>query len=58
VNYKILKILNPWLRDKYLTNPGKKTYEVKLPADTSQGLVPFTEQKAASDTLISAPHSN
>jgi hypothetical protein len=58
VNYKILKILNPWLRDKYLTNPGKRTYEVKLPADTSQGLVPFAKQKAASDTLISVPHSN
>ncbi len=58
INYKILKILNPWLRDTYLTNPGGKEYEVKLPADTDQGLVPFAEQKAVSDTLNSEPLSN
>lgn len=58
VNYKILKILNPWLRDKYLTNPAGKEYEIKLPADSGQGLVPFAEQKALSDTLISEPLSN
>lgn len=32
-NYKILKMLNPWLREAYLTNAGGKTYEVKLPAE-------------------------
>lgn len=31
-NYKILKYLNPWLRDVSLTNPGRKTYEIVLPA--------------------------
>ena len=31
-NYKILKMLNPWLRDAYLTNASGKTYEIKLPA--------------------------
>jgi len=58
INYKILKILNPWLRDTYLTNPAGKEYEIKLPADTSQGLIPFAEQNAASDTLLSEPLSN
>ena len=30
INYKTLKILNPWLRDNKLTNSGKK-YEIKIP---------------------------
>ena len=32
-NYKILKMLNPWLREAYLTNTAGKTYEIKLPAE-------------------------
>jgi len=31
-NYKILKQLNPWLRENYLTNADKKTYIIKIPA--------------------------
>lgn len=31
-NYKILKMLNPWLRDNKLENKNRKTYEIKLPA--------------------------
>jgi membrane-bound lytic murein transglycosylase D len=30
MNYKQLKILNPWLRSSVLTNKYKKTYEIKL----------------------------
>ena len=30
-NYKILKYLNPWLRDSKLTNPSHKTYEILIP---------------------------
>jgi len=30
-NYKILKYLNPWLRDASLVNKAKKTYVVKVP---------------------------
>lgn len=54
VNYKILKILNPWLRDSYITNPTEKTYQIKLPADSDSGLVPYRmsdEQKAITDSL-------
>ena len=32
-NYKILKILNPWLRDNTLTNRDSKTYIIKIPVD-------------------------
>ncbi|MBC7607509.1 MAG: lytic transglycosylase domain-containing protein [Burkholderiales bacterium] len=31
INYKILKIHNPWLRDKKLLNPAGKTYEIEIP---------------------------
>jgi hypothetical protein len=30
-NYKILKLLNPWLRDAMLTNKQKQTYYIKVP---------------------------
>jgi len=33
INYKVLKIFNPWLRDKVLTNPHKKTYYILIPKD-------------------------
>jgi membrane-bound lytic murein transglycosylase D len=31
INYKILKMFNPWLRDTLLKNPTKKTYILKIP---------------------------
>lgn len=31
INYKVLKIHNPWLRDRKLLNPSKKKYEIKIP---------------------------
>lgn len=31
INYKILKIHNPWLRDKKLSNPAKKKYVLEIP---------------------------
>jgi hypothetical protein len=31
INYKILKIHNPWLRDKQLTNSSKKKYVIEIP---------------------------
>jgi membrane-bound lytic murein transglycosylase D len=33
INYKILKIHNPWLRDKKLLNPMKKKYEIDIPTE-------------------------
>ncbi len=32
-NYKILKILNPWLHSTKLTNSAAKTYYIKVPVD-------------------------
>ena len=31
INYKILKMFNPWLRGTFLKNPTKKTYTLKIP---------------------------
>ena len=31
VNYKILKMHNPWIRDKKLTNTSGKKYEIEIP---------------------------
>ena len=31
INYKILKIHNPWLRDKKLSNTSGKKYEIEIP---------------------------
>lgn len=33
VNYKILKILNPWLRQAHLHNTSGKTYYIKIPTE-------------------------
>jgi len=31
INYKVLKIFNPWLRDNKLSNTSHKTYEISIP---------------------------
>ncbi len=31
INYKILKIFNPWLRESYMKNSAGKTYLIKIP---------------------------
>ncbi len=33
LNYKILKIHNPWLRDSYLNNKSRKTYYLEIPKE-------------------------
>jgi hypothetical protein len=35
INYKILKLYNPWLRDNSLKNKNKKTYTIKIPESGS-----------------------
>jgi membrane-bound lytic murein transglycosylase D len=35
INYKILKMYNPWLRDNVLTNEQNKTYTIELPVEGS-----------------------
>jgi len=36
-NYKMLKYLNPWLRDNKLTNTARKTYIIKIPTEGFRG---------------------
>lgn len=40
VNYKTLKLFNPWLRDNYLTNKQKKRFFVTLPKQDSFYIIP------------------
>jgi len=39
ISYRILKILNPWLRDNYLKNKTKKEYLIKIPVEGSLTIV-------------------
>lgn len=39
-NYKILKRLNPWLRESYLTNRYGKTYVIKIPVEGGRTFSP------------------
>ncbi len=40
INYKILKLLNPWLRENYLTNKQKKIYSIKFPKEGTIDVIP------------------
>jgi hypothetical protein len=35
-NYKLLKLLNPWLRKPYLTNKATRSYLIKIPTEGSR----------------------
>ncbi|MDR1198051.1 MAG: lytic transglycosylase domain-containing protein [Prevotellaceae bacterium] len=35
-NYKMIRILNPWLRKSKLTNKAKKSYKIKIPTKNSR----------------------
>ncbi len=40
INYRTLKLFNPWLRDNYLTNKEGKVYTIKLPVEGSIKIIP------------------
>lgn len=40
LNYKTLKLFNPWLRDNFLTNKRKKRYFVTLPKEGTFNIIP------------------
>lgn len=40
INYKILKLYNPWLRQNYLRNKKHKTYMIKIPVKGSIQIIP------------------
>jgi membrane-bound lytic murein transglycosylase D len=39
INYFILKMYNPWLRDNYLSNKTKSVYKIKLPKEGSIDII-------------------
>jgi len=50
VNYRILKILNPWLLTSSLPNPERKTYTISLP-ETGVTLVDLGEDIVYNDSV-------
>lgn len=45
INYKILKMYNPWLREAYLANADKKTYYIQIPKEGYMLVEPFEYNK-------------
>ncbi|HEX4886937.1 MAG TPA: lytic transglycosylase domain-containing protein [Luteibaculaceae bacterium] len=41
INYKILKMVNPWLRDNVLPNKSAKTYQIEIPNGELRDLKPL-----------------
>jgi membrane-bound lytic murein transglycosylase D len=39
INYKTLKLYNPWLRDASLKNKSRKTYKIKIPEEGTINLI-------------------
>ena len=33
INYKILKLHNPWLREPHLNNKSRKSYQIEIPKE-------------------------
>ena len=48
-NYKHLKILNPWIRDRSLLNKSKKSYTILLPRASSPKAVKPDLEEGGSD---------
>jgi hypothetical protein len=40
INYKFLKVFNPWLRDNFLKNKFKKTYFLEIPKEGAVKVIP------------------
>lgn len=53
VNYKILKIFNPWLRKNYLSNKTKKSYTILLPKNGYTDY-DYIEKHFSEDNIYSA----
>ncbi len=50
-NYKMLKLLNPWLRDAKLANPKQKTYIIKIPEQGFRGDTSHRIQNMKADAI-------
>ncbi|MCA0153416.1 lytic transglycosylase domain-containing protein [Winogradskyella vincentii] len=40
INYKILKLHNPWLREKHLNNKSRKMYQIEIPVEGYYKTIP------------------
>ncbi len=45
INYKILKLMNPWLRDNTLPNKNNKTYHLEIPTGEVADLRPIDQSE-------------
>lgn len=45
INYKILKMVNPWLRDSQLPNKNKKVYNIEIPIGDIKDLRPIDQSE-------------
>lgn len=43
INYRVLKLFNPWLRENYLTNKKKREYVITLPTKETMELFAFED---------------
>lgn len=50
-NYKMLKILNPWMRKNFLTNLKKKAYTIKIPLKGSRNIA-YIADKGEIDSVL------
>ena len=51
MNYKILKMLNPWLRNNKLTNKSRKKYTILVPKENNRDFYIPDSLKTNSDTI-------
>lgn len=52
IDYKTLKIFNPWLRQSYLKNDNNKSYVIYIPSDTNQ--IKIYKHNYTDDSLLFA----
>jgi membrane-bound lytic murein transglycosylase D len=55
-NYKMLRLLNPWLRDNFLTNKEAKTYTIKIPAAGFRKTKKELDKEEISKILVQSEH--
>jgi len=57
-NYKMIKYLNPWLRDNKLTNAAQKTYTIRIPAEGFRGNTSHRINSTETQKIEKANESN
>lgn len=55
ISYRVLKVLNPWLRQSYLRNPRKRSYTIKLPEEGFETSASLQEEFEQYQTRLSKP---